>query len=214
MKKTSVKFLLLVFCATSFIYSSGCGEKKSILKDDNNVTSKSTVTSSKADNIINSQSEEVLSDSIDPTVGEGAIAMDAWDLSSARREELGSSFQVEKYTNVMYEVSINSVQYTEERDMHSESPDYVLLVNYSYKNYQNELLLLGDMKFQLQNADGTIVFPAYYYPELKAAETVENGGECSAQVAFSINEKVSEYALAYYDQKYPETSMVRIDFEI
>ena len=58
-----------------------------------------------------------------------------------------------------YELTIDSVSYMKDEN----GKDNILLVDYTYHNLSDELLMVGDVRFQLTDAAQKKVYTPYYF---------------------------------------------------
>lgn len=130
--------------------------------------------------------------------GEGTSSMELDDLSESTEYQIGDTIKIENGTS-SYTLKIDSVSYTDQRNTHVRDIENVVLIDYTYENLSDEILLVGDVRFQLTDSVQEKVYESYYYNDLKTAEPVEKGQSVSAQVAFAQDDTESEVFLVYTD---------------
>ena len=101
---------------------------------------------------------------------------------------------------VKYEVKIDNIEFTKERNEYEMEYEDVVLVTYTYENQGEEMLLIDDVRFQLISADGTSVYAPYYFSDKLYAEPIGTGETKTAQIAFGVNDGQTSFKLVYKDQ--------------
>lgn len=145
---------------------------------------------------------------IDPAVqAEGSPNSAPLNIKSSVTYQVGDSITIGEG---LYELSIDEVKYTEQRDEYTQDPGNVILVTYTYENFSDEVLLIDDMRFQLMQEDGETLYDSYYLSDGKTAEPVEKGKSCTAQIAYAVPEKTDSVVLAYQDSIHTELAPVKI----
>lgn len=150
------------------------------------------------------------SDNVPAGVGEGAPPIEALDLSESKEYKVGEKITFEGQA-VSYELSIDTVEYTEERDEYTQNPENVLLITYTYENMSDETLLIDDMRFQLMSTDQSILYSSYYFQNILVPDPISKGETCTAQVAYIVDERAEQYMIAYQDTVNTEFAPVKVD---
>lgn len=152
--------------------------------------------------------ETTIETEIDPAVqAEGTPNSAPVDVGTSEAYQVGDSITM---GDGLYELSIDEVKYTEQRDEYTQDPGNVILVTYTYKNLSDEALLIDDMRFQLMQEDEKTLYDSYYLPDGKMAEPVEKGKSCTAQISYAVPEKTDSIVLAYQDSIHTELAPVKI----
>lgn len=145
---------------------------------------------------------------LDPAVeGEGTPNSAPLDVEDSESYETGDVITM---GDGLYELTIDEVVYTDQRDEYTQDPGNVILVTYTYKNLSDEALLIDDMRFQLMQEDEETLYDSYYLPDGKMAEPAEKGESCTAQIAYAVPEKTDSVVLAYQDSIHTELAPVKI----
>lgn len=183
---------------------SGCAKDKQ--SDDSDVSEQ------QKEQEMSEEESEAKATEIEPGIGEGTSSMELQDLSGSTEYKIGDRISI-SVDDKEYELRIDSVSYTEQRDTHTEDSENVVLVDYTYRNLSEEPLLVGDIRFQLTDNEREKVYEPYYFNEQVIAEPVEKGESASAQVAFAQVDENKELLLVYTDISSEETSpvLIRID---
>lgn len=94
-------------------------------------------------------------------------------------------------------LTINSIKVTDERNEEdTETPEKVIIVDYTYENTASEdPLLFDDMSFKL--LDGDTVCKPYYLSTLTPAEAAPKGKSSTGQIAFSVGADCKEVTLFF-----------------
>ena len=121
--------------------------------------------------------------------GEGTPSKEIIDVEEGQEYSVGETIVLES-AELSYELVIDKVSYAEVENAYEDVPEHVVLVDYTYKNNCDEILLIGDMRFQLVTAENDHVYDPYYYDE--------NGMSISAQIAFALEDN-KDVALIYRD---------------
>ncbi|MGN0251836.1 MAG: hypothetical protein ACI4EH_10810 [Oliverpabstia sp.] len=140
--------------------------------------------------------EENLEDNakVKPGTGEGTSLPELQDLSDSQEYQINEVIPVPS-DEKKYELKIDSVSYMKDE----EGKDSILLIDYTYHNLSDELLMVGDVRFQLTDGNQEKVYTPYYFSEQIVAEPVEKGYNKSAQVAFEDVDENSGLYLVYTD---------------
>lgn len=149
---------------------------------------------------------------IDPGVGEGTTAMELADLSESMEYKVGDVILIET-EDCKYELKIDAVSYTEERNDHAEETENVVLVDYTYRCLSGEQLMIGDIRFQLTNGTQDKVYAPYYYSELIVPEMIDAGESASAQAAFVKDDDSTELMIVYTESSDTDSSPILICVE-
>ena len=145
---------------------------------------------------------------VDPGTGEGTSAPELQDLSDSEEYTIQEVISIPSEKK-KYELTIDSVSYMKDEN----GKDNILLVDYTYHNLSDELLMVGDVRFQLTDAAHKKVYTPYYFSEQIVAEPVEKGYNKSAQVAFEDVDENSDLYLVYTDisLKNEKPILIKID---
>ena len=145
---------------------------------------------------------------VDPGTGEGTSAPELQDLSDSEEYTIQEVISIPSEKK-KYELTIDSVSYMKDEN----GKDNILLVDYTYHNLSDELLMVGDVRFQLTDAAQKKVYTPYYFSEQIVAEPVEKGYNKSAQVAFEDVDENSDLYLVYTDisLKNEKPILIKID---
>lgn len=143
-------------------------------------------------------------------MGEGAPSTEALNLQDSDNYQIGDSISIILNNQVLYELKIDDVAYTEMRDVYAQEPGNVILVTYTYTNRSDEELLIDDMRFQMMLADENTLLDSYYLADVQVPEPVVNGQSCTAQIAYATEEKVDNIVLAYHDTTHMEIMPVKV----
>lgn len=110
----------------------------------------------------------------------------------------------------LYELVIEEVVYTDQRDEYVQDPGNVILVTYTYKNLSEKAVFIDDMSFQMIGSDENTILEPYYLADIQVPEPIEKDSSCTAQLAFSSAEKIDSVMLVYHDIVNTEVSPVKI----
>lgn len=132
-------------------------------------------------------------------VGEGQPEAVLQDLTGSETYQTGQPISITKDDVVLYELTIDDIVYTDQRDEHAADPGNVILVTYTYKNLSEEALLIDDMSFQMTLSDEETLLDVYYLPDIQVPEPVEMDHTCTAQIAYAVSEQVDSVVLIYHD---------------
>ena len=140
--------------------------------------------------------EENLEDNtkVKPGTGEGTSLPELQDLSDSQEYQINEVIPVPS-DEKKYELKIDSVSYMKDE----EGKESILLIDYTYHNLSDELLMVGDVRFQLTDGNQEKVYNPYYFSEQIVAEPVEKGYNKSAQIAFEDVDESSDLYLVYTD---------------
>lgn len=188
MKKSVAVLLCLSLCMAG----TACGTTQ---KQAGNSSSSQSISASPSPS---SESSENTSSS-SKIQAEGTPSKEKVEVDENREYLVGDTVKLKLKDKIQYELTINSISYTEKRDEYVPDPGYVVVVNYTYKNVAEDALLIDDMRFQLMKPDESVLYDSYYYPDLKVAESVTKGNSCTAEVAYAMNEKQQQLTLTYRD---------------
>lgn len=144
---------------------------------------------------------------IDEIGGEGTTDTTVPDLDSIESAPLKKEYAVTGESGAeVYTLTIDAVSTTDERDSNNPSnPENVVVIDYTYKNTSPEPLLIDDIRFKL--VDGDTVYTPYYAGFLESAELIDEGGSCSAQLAFEVGKDFKKGTLVFSnDQNQDEIS--------
>ena len=131
---------------------------------------------------------------VEPGTGEGTSAPELQDLSDSEEYVIKEVISIPSEKK-KYELTIDSVSYMKDEN----GKDNILLVDYTYHNLSDELLMVGDVRFQLTDAAQKKVYTPYYFSKQIVAPPVEKGYNKSAQVAFEDVDEYSDLYLVYTD---------------
>lgn len=195
--------LLLVVLLIGALGLSACGEKDNTDKGRETapeVTKASPeATEAEVSTEAQKEAEEEKATEVEPGTGEGAPdAGEPMDMPAAEGYKMGEPMTFTS-GGVSYELVIDRVEYTDNRNQYVEDPGDVLLVTYTYKNLGEGALLIDDMRFQLMNQDKSKTYELYYIGDEKAPESIEKGAACTAQISYAVPEKETAYVLGYQD---------------
>ncbi len=137
--------------------------------------------------------------------GEGASSTAIPDLDEGEQVQDDNKILVQKGKQD-YEIIIDEVAYTDERNEYEADQEKVLLITYTYKNNSDALLLIDDVRFQLISADESEIYQPYYLMDAMYAEPIENGQSATAQIAFGVPEEIHSFKLIYKDTYIDETA--------
>lgn len=201
-------FLLLLF--------GGCGKDDTTKQNDAEIqTEEQRNANGQSDENDQPSNEEGTSgeDMLEPevaNVGEGAQDGSPMDVKESDSYEVGDVISMTSGENVLYELTIDEIAYTDARDEYTQDPGDVILVTYTYKNLGEDTLIIDDMRFQLMQTDETTLYDSYYLSDMLAVEPLEKGNSCTAQIAYAVPEKTEEVVLAYQDTIHTELQPVKI----
>lgn len=156
-----------------------------------------------------SQEKEDDAGKVPPGTGEGAPSTEALDLKKSQEYDIGDVIKVD-VDNISYEVTIDKVEYTDQRSEYVPDPGFVMLFTYTYTNQSDEALLIDDMRFQLMTSKDSQLFESYYFDEIKIPQAIGKGESCTAQVAYSLSQKEDDLVLAYQDTIHSEVIPAKI----
>lgn len=142
--------------------------------------------------------------------GEGTPAYDAVDLQQSDDYQIGDTISMGTDGQTLYELTIEEVAFTDERDVYTQDPGNVIVVTYTYKNLSDEELLIDDMRFQMMLTDESTLLDSYYLMDVQVAEPLAKGESCTAQISYAIAEKPEAVILAYHDTVHTELMPVKI----
>lgn len=143
-------------------------------------------------------------------MGEGAPDSVPMDVTESDSYQIGDVITISSDGEDLYELTIDEIAFTDQRDEYTQDPGNVILVTYTYKNLSEKRLLIDDMRFQLMNEDGTILYDSYYLAEGPVPESVEIGKSCTAQISYASEEKPGAVVLAYKDTVHNDVVPVKI----
>lgn len=143
-------------------------------------------------------------------MGEGVPMPIEVDLNEGDTYRVKDTIKIGTEQGVLYELTIDEIEYTDQRDEYVQDPGNVLLVTYTYKNISEEAVFIDDMSFQMMDTDEGTALDMYYLSDIQVPELVEKGGSCTAQLAFSSAEKVDSVVLVYHDIVNTEILPVKI----
>lgn len=135
---------------------------------------------------------------VDSGIGEGAPKTEILEYEEDAAYQVGDVISLTSSSHE-YELCIDAVSYIEATNVHAEVPEQVVLVDYTYTNNSEELLLIDSMRFQLVNPSDDTVYEPYYFEDKITAEPVNKGESFSAQIAFSKNDDSDQLLLIYHD---------------
>ena len=179
------------FCIVLALCLNGCTEKQKHTDKSNRVSD-----------------GKVVSD-VPQASGEGSPSTEQIDLTKSKEYKVGETINIAS-DGKEYELLIEKAEYTEKRDEYTQDPEYVVLITYTYRNYSNETLLIDDMRFQLMDSTQKELYESYYFAEIQIPQPLEKGEECTAQVAYAMEEKAQDFLLVYRDTVYSEIAPVKI----
>lgn len=143
-------------------------------------------------------------------MGEGVPVPIEVDFDEGDTYQVKDTIKIGTEQEVLYELVIDEVVYTNQRDEFVQDPGNVLLVTYTYKNVSGEAVFIDDMSFQMMGNDESTILDPYYLADIQVPEPIENGSSCTAQLAFSSVEKLDSVVLVYHDIVNTEISPVKI----
>lgn len=170
-----------------------CSGKTSDTDDSSGSSISSTSSSS------SSEKTEQGTSSSSENISEGMPSTEIVDVDENREFLVGDTVQLKEDGKTKYELTINSVSYTDKRDEYTPDPGCVVVVNYTYKNVDEDALLIDDMRFQLMKPDESVLYESYYFADIITAEVADKGKSCTAEIAYSMNEKQDDLVLTYRD---------------
>lgn len=162
---------------------------------------------------IDSERAELEFSEIEPDVGkvgEGAPSSEVVDLHESDSYQIGDTISLGVDNQVLYELSIDEIVYTDMRDVYTQDPGNVILITYTYTNLSDEELMIDDMRFQMMLTDESTLLDSYYLADVQVPEPVGKGESCTAQISYAIGEKVQSVVLAYHDTVHVEIMPVKI----
>ncbi len=192
MKKRFILFLLSIVC----ISASGCQKESSLKAEQNEEISLEN--HEEVNMEVDKTTVDKKSTEIGMVVGEGTSLDTLSDLSDSSKYQIGEKITFAN-ADEKYELIIDSVVYTEQRDSHAADVEKVVLVEYTYHNLSDNPLMIGDIRFQLTNGTQDKIYQPYYFTGQHAAEPIEKGESASAQLAFVQEDDEDELFLVYTD---------------
>lgn len=144
--------------------------------------------------------------------GEGTTDLEVPDLAGTETAPLNKDCVITGADGAeIGTIKISAVSVTDERDENNQSnPEKVVVIDYTYTNSTSEVLLLDDMSFKLIIND-TVCTP-YYAGFLQGAEAIEEGGSCSAQLAYEVAADAEEGTLVFTSSVTDEELSFELDF--
>lgn len=142
--------------------------------------------------------------------GEGTPSYELIEVEELDSYQVGDTISLGINGQVLYELTIDKIAFTDERDEYVQDPGNVIQVTYTYTNLSDSELLIDDMSFQMMLSDESTLLDSYYLPYIQVPEPIEKGTSCTAQVAYSIAEKPDSVILAYHDIVHIEIAPVKI----
>lgn len=146
---------------------------------------------------------------IDSGIGEGAPETEVIEYESGSEYQIGDIIEISSDA-MTYELVIDNVSYIEETNAYADKTNQVILIDYTYTNKSEELLLIDSMRFQLVDARTEFVYEPYYFEEKVTAEPVGNAESFSAQIAFLQEDSSGELVLIYQDTMYNTVQPVSV----
>lgn len=143
-------------------------------------------------------------------VGEGAPSTEVVDLQESDTYQIGDKISLAIDGQVLYELTIDEITYTDMRDVYTQDPGNVVLVTYTYTNLSDEELMIDDMRFQMMLMDESTLLDSYYLSDVQVPEPTMRGESCTAQISYAIEEKAESLILAYHDTVHMEIVPVKI----
>lgn len=138
--------------------------------------------------------------------GEGASSMEVPELGEEKGIEESQPITVQT-ESANYNLTIDEVDFTDQRNEFEADYEAVVLVTYTYENHSEVPLLIDDLRFQLISMDETIVHMPYYLSDMKYAKIANQGDSVTAQVAFGIQDQSESFKLVYKDTSSEEESL-------
>lgn len=113
-----------------------------------------------------------------------------------------------------YELTINKVTLTDERNQFSEKKvNKVAVIEFTYKNLAlDEDLLVSDMNFKTYDEAGNVL-ERYPAGANKMSQDIAKGKQCTAEMSYGFNEG-SKLELDYYDNMFNGKADVKFMLEI
>lgn len=143
-------------------------------------------------------------------IGEGAPSYELIEVEDLDSYQVGDKMSLGFNGQVLYELTIDKIAFTDERDEYVQDPGNVIQVTYTYTNLSDSELLIDDMSFQMMLSNESTLLDSYYLPYFQVPEPIEKGTSCTAQVAYAIGEKPDSVVLAYHDIVHMEIAPVKI----
>lgn len=138
---------------------------------------------------------------LDESVGEAAPETELIEYESQTEHTIGEKITISS-GEINYDLMIDEVSYLEKVNIHTEETDQVILIDYTYTNHSEEILLIDSMRFQLIDETDNTVYEPYYFEEKITAEPIGKGESFSAQIAFEQENGRGNDVLLYRDTKY------------
>lgn len=204
------KGIFLSVLVVSMLFT-GCKKEETILQEhEESQAEESDVTGEISQDSETSEGEKLESEGDTENMGEGAPDSIPMDVKQSDAYQIGDVITISSGSENLYELTIDEIAFTDQRDEYTQDPGNVILVTYTYKNLSDETLMIDDMRFQLMNADETTLFDSYYLSDSKVPEPIEKEGSCTAQISYAAEEKPDAVVLAYQDTVHNDLEPVKI----
>lgn len=159
-------------------------------------TAKSGESNSKTDDAVMEEQEtetNVQDKNADTKGSEGYPSTDTVDLTNSKEYEVGETAELENAA-VQYNIVIDSVEYND-----TLSDDPIVIIRYTYTNDSDKSLLIDSMRFQLIDSETRELYEPFYHESLGTADVADKGESVNAEIAFTVNDHITEAQLAYRD---------------
>lgn len=184
-----------VLCAVILLCCSGCS-KKDANTEEVKKNNQEVRTESSTEEQLGSISEEITE--IEPGTGEGAPSVEIPDLKESKEYKIGQTIRITA-DEQEYELLIECAAYTDERSEYVRDAKQVLMITYTYTNQSDTTLLIDDIRFQMLKNNSADLCEPYYFSDVLMPQPIEKGESCTAQIAYTLEEKEQPLVLVYQD---------------
>lgn len=169
----------------------GCSDEEKTLPEEN------------AQQETDGESSDRKNTEVEPGIGEGVSSMVLDDLSGSEEYTVDDTIAL-TVEGQEYELQIDAAAYMEPPNQYIEDSGNVVVIDYTYRNLSENLLLIDDMSFQLTDSGQKEVYEPYFFNEQKVSDLIGKGESSSGQIAFSGMDEGESLTLVYTDHSSEE----------